>query len=254
MRKDLWQTKAKTGGELTLRVGDETINLQDRNPNNASKIEGDCTNCSTKTDHAVQPILQEISSKDTHEPCSFHNKGSIHEERMLQIEELDEWLTCKPRKHNEPKLCQNELNASPNQLKVGDKVSLDTADPHIDTAKPNEEISLTVLSIFPFGIVEVNHPKFGTFQKELQSSVLLRNLKLHCERFSTTTMSCSTTTIATTRYNILSAQDLWTNEPLTPLKYPPPLSRRLLSKTPLRGQCTLRAMYILSVGGLLYHH
>ncbi|PPR83409.1 hypothetical protein GOBAR_AA37302 [Gossypium barbadense] len=31
-------------------------------------------------------------------------------------------------------------------------------------------------------------------------------------------------TIATTRYNILLAQDLWTNEPLPPPEYPPPLS------------------------------
>ncbi|PPS18918.1 hypothetical protein GOBAR_AA01657 [Gossypium barbadense] len=106
----------------------------------------------------------EISSKDTHEPCSIHNKGSTHEEQMLQIEELDEWLTFKPRKYDEPKLRQNDLNASPNQLQVGDKVSLDAADPHIDIAKPNEEIPLTVLSIFPFGTVKVSHPKFGTFK------------------------------------------------------------------------------------------
>ncbi|PPS00248.1 hypothetical protein GOBAR_AA20411 [Gossypium barbadense] len=108
--------------------------------------------------------LDEISSKDTHEPCLTHNKGYTHEVRMLQIEELDEWITFKPRKHDEPKLRQNELNASPNQLKVGDKVSLDASDPQIDTSKPNEEISLTVLSIFPFGTVEVSHPKFDTFK------------------------------------------------------------------------------------------
>ncbi|PPR94299.1 hypothetical protein GOBAR_AA26370 [Gossypium barbadense] len=143
---------------------DETITLQARNLNNTSKIEGDCANCSNKTDYTVQPIFQEISSKDTHEPCSIYNKGSTHEERMLQIEELDEWLTFKPRKHDKPKLRQNELNASPNQLKVGDKVSFDAVDPHIDTAKPNEEIPLTILSIFPFGIVEVSHSKFGTFK------------------------------------------------------------------------------------------
>ncbi|PPR87168.1 hypothetical protein GOBAR_AA33520 [Gossypium barbadense] len=146
------------------QFGDETITLQARNPSNASKIEGDCTNCSTKIDHTVQPILQEISSKDKYEPCSFHNKGSTHEERRLQIEELDEWLTFKPRKHDKPKLRQNKLNVSPNKHKVGDKVSLDATNPHIDTAKPNEEIPLTVLSIFPFGIVEVSHPKFGTFK------------------------------------------------------------------------------------------
>ncbi|NAW06097.1 retroviral-like aspartic protease, partial [Salmonella sp. gx-f8] len=47
--------------ELTLRVGDETITLQARNSSNTSKIEGGCINYSTKTDHVVQPLLQEIS-------------------------------------------------------------------------------------------------------------------------------------------------------------------------------------------------
>ncbi|PPR99323.1 hypothetical protein GOBAR_AA21346 [Gossypium barbadense] len=59
--------------------------------------------------------------------------------------------------------------------------------------------------------------------KELKSSSSPRNSKLHWQRFSTTAMSCSTTTIATTRYNILLAQDFWTNEPLPPPEYPPPL-------------------------------
>ena len=89
-----------------------------------------------------------------------------------------------------------------------------------------------------------------------------------------TAMSCSTTTIPTTRYNILLAQDLWTNEPLRPPEYPPPLSNRLLYKTPVRGihhtgsftslpilvlysniyLFTLKAMYILSVGGHSCHY
>ncbi|KAK5845668.1 hypothetical protein PVK06_001870 [Gossypium arboreum] len=54
--------------------------------------------------------------------------------------------------------------------------------------------------------------------------IITEELKLHRERFSTTAMSYSTTTIATTRYNILLAQDLWPNEPLRPPEYPPPLS------------------------------
>ncbi|PPR93058.1 hypothetical protein GOBAR_AA27615 [Gossypium barbadense] len=49
---------------------------------------------------------------------------------------------------------------------VGDAVLLDAIDPHIVTTTPNEEIPLTVLSIFLFGIVEVSHPKFGTFKEE----------------------------------------------------------------------------------------
>ncbi|KAG8501202.1 hypothetical protein CXB51_003340 [Gossypium anomalum] len=109
-------------GELTLHVGDETITLQARNFGNTSKIEGDCINHSTKTDNMVQPTLQEMSLKEVHEPCSSNNRGPIHEERRLQIEELDEWQTHKPRTYDKPKLRQNELNTSPNQLKVGDKV------------------------------------------------------------------------------------------------------------------------------------
>ncbi len=151
-------------GELTLWVGDETITLQARNSNNTSKIEGGCINHSTKTDHVVQPTLQEISSKNLHEPCSSNNKGPIYEERRLQIEELDEWRTQKPRTHDKPKPRHDELNVSPNQLKVGDKVLLDAADPRITTSKPNEEICLTVLNIFPYGTVEVIHPKFDTFK------------------------------------------------------------------------------------------
>ncbi|PPS00312.1 hypothetical protein GOBAR_AA20353 [Gossypium barbadense] len=45
------------------------------------------------------------------------------------------------------------------------------------------------------------------------------------QQFSTTVMSCSTTSIATTKYNILLVQDLWTNEPLPSPEYPPPPSR-----------------------------
>ncbi|PPR89049.1 hypothetical protein GOBAR_AA31636 [Gossypium barbadense] len=112
----------------------------------------------------VQPTLQEMSLKEVHEPFSNNSRGPIHEERRLQIDELDEWQTHKPRTHDKPKLRQNKINTFPNQLKVGDKVLLDAANPHIITAKPNEEIPLTELSIFPFGTVEVSHLKIGTFK------------------------------------------------------------------------------------------
>ncbi|PPS19421.1 hypothetical protein GOBAR_AA01159 [Gossypium barbadense] len=88
----------------------------------------------------------------------------LGQETMLQIEELDEWRTHKPRTHDKPKLCHDELNISPNQFKVGEKVLLDVADPRIATSEHNEAIPLTVLSIFPYGTVEVIHPKFGTFK------------------------------------------------------------------------------------------
>ncbi|PPR92687.1 hypothetical protein GOBAR_AA27984 [Gossypium barbadense] len=116
-------------GELTLRVGDDMITLQARNSGITSNIE-----------------------------------GHSHEERRLRIEELEEWRAHKSRTHDKPKLRQNKADTSPNQLKVGDKVLLDDADPHIVTTTPNKEIPLTVLSIFPFSAVEVSHSKFGTFK------------------------------------------------------------------------------------------
>ncbi|PPR99085.1 hypothetical protein GOBAR_AA21579 [Gossypium barbadense] len=97
----------------------------------------------------------EISSKNLHKPCLSNNKGPTYEERRLKIEELDEWKTQKLRTPDKPKPSQDELNISTNQLKVGDKVLLDAADPHITTSEPNEEIPLTVLSIFPYGTVEL---------------------------------------------------------------------------------------------------
>ena len=105
-----------------------------------------------------------MSLKEAHESFSSSSREPFHGDRRLQIEELDEWRMHKPRTHDKPKLCQNELNTFPNQLKVGDKVLCDATDPHIVTTKLNEEIPLTILRIFPFGTVKVIHPKFGTFK------------------------------------------------------------------------------------------
>ncbi|PPR87858.1 hypothetical protein GOBAR_AA32832 [Gossypium barbadense] len=112
----------------------------------------------------VQPTLQKMSLKEVHELLSSNSREPVHEDRRLQIEELDEWQMHKLRTHDKLKLRQNELDTSPNQLKVGNKVLLDAADLHIVTTTPNEEIPLTVLSIFPFSTVEVSHPRFGTFK------------------------------------------------------------------------------------------
>ncbi|PPS16086.1 hypothetical protein GOBAR_AA04490 [Gossypium barbadense] len=99
---------------------------------NAVKILKELLANKQKLDERLHVELnEEISSKDTHELCSIHNKESTHEER-------------------------NVMNRG-----VGDKVSLDAAYPHIDTAKPNEEIPRTVLSIFPFGIVEAHGRALG---------------------------------------------------------------------------------------------
>ncbi|PPR98855.1 hypothetical protein GOBAR_AA21814 [Gossypium barbadense] len=105
-----------------------------------------------------------MSMKEAHELFSSNSRGPIHEDRRLQIEELDEWQTHKPRTPDKLNLRQNKLNPFPNQLKVGDRVLLDATDPHIVATTSNEEIPLTVLSIFPFSTVEVSHPKFGTFK------------------------------------------------------------------------------------------
>ncbi|PPR88878.1 hypothetical protein GOBAR_AA31807 [Gossypium barbadense] len=150
--------------ELTLRVVDETITLQARNSGNTSGIQGDHLNYSTKTNNMVPPTLQKMSLKEAPKSFSNNNREPVHEDWRLQIKELDEWRTYKPRTPDKPKLRQNEPDTSPNQLKVGDKVLLDAADPHIVTTTSNEEIPLTVLSIFPFGTVEMSHPKLGTFK------------------------------------------------------------------------------------------
>ncbi|PPS12946.1 hypothetical protein GOBAR_AA07697 [Gossypium barbadense] len=111
------------------------ITLQARNSGITSNIEGNGSHQSTKTDNMT---LQTLSFKEVHEPCSSNNKGHIHEERRLRIEELDKWGAHKPRTHDKPKLHQNEFDTYPNQLKVGDKVLLDAADPHIVITTPNE--------------------------------------------------------------------------------------------------------------------
>ncbi|PPR95178.1 hypothetical protein GOBAR_AA25491 [Gossypium barbadense] len=126
--------------------------------NNAIKPIDDKTN--------IQLSLQEPSRTKTTETVRYchEKKKDAHEERRLRIEELDEWREDKPRKHDKLKLRQNKPDTSPNQLTIGDKVLLDAVDPHIVTTTPNEEIPFTVLSIFPFGTVEVSHPKFDTFK------------------------------------------------------------------------------------------
>ncbi|PPR95523.1 hypothetical protein GOBAR_AA25145 [Gossypium barbadense] len=118
-----------------------------------------------KLDEASHVELNvKLSLKEVHEPCSRNDRAHIHEERRLRIEGLDDWRAHELRTHDKLKLRQNKPDTFPNQLKVGDKVLLDAADPHIVTTTPNEEILLKVLSIFPFSMMEVSHPKFDTFK------------------------------------------------------------------------------------------
>ncbi|PPS19509.1 hypothetical protein GOBAR_AA01104 [Gossypium barbadense] len=140
------------------------ITLQARNSGITSNIEGNSPHQSTKTNNMTQPTLQKLSFKEVHEPCSSNDRGYTHEEQRLRMEELDEWRAHKPRTHDKPKLRQKEFDTSPNQLRVGDKVLLDAPDPYIVTTTPDEEIPLTILSLFLFGTVEVSHPKFSTFK------------------------------------------------------------------------------------------
>ncbi|PPR82728.1 hypothetical protein GOBAR_AA37986 [Gossypium barbadense] len=97
---------------------------------------------------------EEISLKEAHKPFSSNSRGPIHEDQRLQVEEQDAWRTHKSKTHDKPKLCQNELNTFPNQLKVRDRVLLDATDPHIVTTNLNEDFPFMVLSTFPFGTVE----------------------------------------------------------------------------------------------------
>ncbi|KAG8498924.1 hypothetical protein CXB51_005293 [Gossypium anomalum] len=78
-------------GELTLRVGDETVTLQARNSSITSNMECNDPHHLTKNDNMMQPTVQRLSLKEVHEPCSNNTREPIHEERRLQIEELDEW-------------------------------------------------------------------------------------------------------------------------------------------------------------------
>ncbi|PPR96195.1 hypothetical protein GOBAR_AA24477 [Gossypium barbadense] len=96
------------------------------------------------------------------EPAPEPRQGIMVSQDKGEVDHNDQKL--KLRTPDKPKLSQDKLNTSPNQLKVGDKVLLDAADPRIGTFEPNEEIPLTVVSIFPYGTVEVIHPKFGTFK------------------------------------------------------------------------------------------
>ncbi|PPR93982.1 hypothetical protein GOBAR_AA26689 [Gossypium barbadense] len=118
--------------------------------------------------------FNEKLSRSTTEPCSSPcNDKNIHEERRLQIEELDEWRTQvkeKLRIHDESRQCHDKLKGESNQLKVGEKVLLDEADPHVATSKPNGAISFAVLNVFPYGTVEVTHSKFNTFKFTLKNT------------------------------------------------------------------------------------
>ncbi|PPS10149.1 hypothetical protein GOBAR_AA10494 [Gossypium barbadense] len=52
---------------------------------------------------------EKLSFKEAHEPCSRNDRGHIHEERRLRIEELDEWYhVIVKRKENRPTYFEEE--------------------------------------------------------------------------------------------------------------------------------------------------
>ncbi|PPS11874.1 hypothetical protein GOBAR_AA08747 [Gossypium barbadense] len=122
----------------------------------------------------AQTSFQETSRKNVMEPHSNPcNKNKVtHEERRLQIDELDEWRTHvkeKPKVHDESKRRHDEHRDETKQFKVGDKVLLDEKNPRIATLRlnTNRAIPFTVLNVFPYCTVEVNHSQFGTFKQRL---------------------------------------------------------------------------------------
>ncbi|PPS17613.1 hypothetical protein GOBAR_AA02974 [Gossypium barbadense] len=147
------------------RRGDDAVTLQACDSVKTSKTQANPIKpVNDKTN--IQSSLQELLRTKTTETVRYYHEENkdVHEERRLRIEELDEWREHKSKTHDKSKLRKNKPDTSPNQLKVGDTVLLDAVDPHIVTTTQNDEIPLTVLSIFPFGTVEVSHPKFGTFK------------------------------------------------------------------------------------------
>ncbi|PPR88987.1 hypothetical protein GOBAR_AA31697 [Gossypium barbadense] len=109
----LMQETVISKGELTIRVGNKTITLQARNSGITSNIEGNGLHQSTKIDNIT---LQKLSFKEVHEPCPSNDRGQIHEERRLWIEELDECVSTETRPSTGACLrpCKNRAKDFPN--------------------------------------------------------------------------------------------------------------------------------------------
>ncbi|PPS11639.1 hypothetical protein GOBAR_AA09018 [Gossypium barbadense] len=157
-----------------LGASDDAVTLQACDSVKTSKTQANAIKpVDDKTN--IQSSLQEFPQTKTTETVRYYHEENkdVHEERRLRIEELDEWREHKPRIHDKPKVRRNKPDTSPNQLQVGDTVLLDAVDPHIVTTTPNEEISLMVLSIFPFGTVEERRP-WSHPQRDVEDRVLPR--------------------------------------------------------------------------------
>ncbi|PPR98418.1 hypothetical protein GOBAR_AA22248 [Gossypium barbadense] len=113
-----------------------------------------------EVEHSKQKRISELTLHVGDESVTLQARNPINTNHVVQPSLQETRSKALFKAHNRPKPPHDELNISPKQLKVGDKVLLDAADPRIATSEPNGEIPLTVLSIFPYGTVEVIHPKF----------------------------------------------------------------------------------------------
>ncbi|PPR99260.1 hypothetical protein GOBAR_AA21399 [Gossypium barbadense] len=100
------------------------VTLQARDSIKMSSNEDDLINPVNKANHVVRSPLQETLSRNINElhPSSCINNGAIHERRMLQIDELEEWRTYDKEVQKQHHVESNERT---NQFKVGDEVWLD---------------------------------------------------------------------------------------------------------------------------------
>ncbi|PPR95510.1 hypothetical protein GOBAR_AA25158 [Gossypium barbadense] len=112
--------------------------------------------------HINLPFIEALSQMPN--AVKFLRELLKNKQKLDEVSHVELNATHKPRTHDKPKPCHDELNVTPNQLKVGDKVLLDAVDPRIATCKPSGAIPLAVLSIFPYGTVKIIHPKFDTFK------------------------------------------------------------------------------------------
>jgi len=157
-------------GELILRVGDESINLQALDSAKTTFDEG--KKVTSIDNQIVQPSSQETSQdlkpEPTHRPQV--DKEESHKEQSIRVDNLEEQKTQvkeEPEPHEvkteEP---PEELVGTSNHFKIGDQVLLDKVDPHITITdlRAKGEILLKVHDIFPHGIVEVSNPIFGNFK------------------------------------------------------------------------------------------
>ncbi|KAG8498696.1 hypothetical protein CXB51_005123 [Gossypium anomalum] len=123
--------------ESILRVGDDTIKLQARDSAHISSNRDDCLSSADMNNIMAQTSFQETPRKNE-----------------------------KPKVHDESKRHHDEYRGETKQFKVGDKVLLDEKDPRIATLELNTNgaTPFTVLNVFPYSTVKVNHSQFGTFK------------------------------------------------------------------------------------------